>query len=113
MGWPASRAARVALYASAKGIFNLLRTIPEIVWALLFVFMVGLGPFAGVLALGVPYLHTMAWSLPPLLVYAAVRRYLQGISLVLVTVFVFGAYFAIVDWILNLGMTRMLNYFTR
>jgi preprotein translocase subunit SecE len=32
---------------------------------------------------------------------------------VLVTVFVFGVYFAIVDWVLNLGMTRMLNYFTR
>lgn len=35
-----------------------------------------------VVALAVPYLHTMAWSVPPLLVYAAVRRFLQGISLV-------------------------------
>jgi preprotein translocase subunit SecE len=32
---------------------------------------------------------------------------------VIVTVFVFGAYFAIVDWLLNFGMTRVLNYFTR
>ena len=44
---------RVALYAMAKGTLNLLRTIPEIIWALIFVFLVGLGPFPGVLALGV------------------------------------------------------------
>ncbi|MBI4607781.1 MAG: phosphonate ABC transporter, permease protein PhnE [Candidatus Rokubacteria bacterium] len=44
---------RVGLYALAKGTLNLLRTIPEIVWALIFVFLVGLGPFPGVLALGV------------------------------------------------------------
>jgi len=44
---------RVSLYAMAKGTLNLLRTIPEIVWALIFVFLVGLGPFPGVLALGV------------------------------------------------------------
>ena len=37
---------------------------------------------ADVLALAVPYLYTMAWSVPPLLVYATVRRYLQGISIV-------------------------------
>ena len=40
------------MYASAKATLNLLRTIPEIVWALIFVFMVGLGPFPGVVALG-------------------------------------------------------------
>jgi phosphonate transport system permease protein len=33
-------------------VLNGLRTIPEIVWALIFVFAVGLGPFPGVLALG-------------------------------------------------------------
>jgi phosphonate transport system permease protein len=43
---------RVGIYAAAKGLLNLLRTIPEVLWALLFVFMVGLGPFPGVLALG-------------------------------------------------------------
>jgi len=32
---------------------NFLRTVPEMVWALIFVFLVGLGPFPGVLALGV------------------------------------------------------------
>ncbi len=47
------RAGRLALYGVGKGTLNLLRTIPEIVWALIFVFMVGLGPFPGVLALGV------------------------------------------------------------
>ena len=49
---PRARALRIALYASGKATLNLLRTIPEIVWALIFVFMVGLGPFPGVLALG-------------------------------------------------------------
>jgi len=44
---------RLAVYAVAKGVLNVLRTIPEIVWALIFVFLVGLGPFPGVLALGV------------------------------------------------------------
>ncbi|MGH8058767.1 MAG: phosphonate ABC transporter, permease protein PhnE [Candidatus Entotheonellia bacterium] len=32
---------------------NLLRSIPEVFWALIFILAVGLGPFAGVLALGV------------------------------------------------------------
>lgn len=50
LGW--RRYPRIALYVAAKGVLNLLRTIPEIVWALIFVFAVGLGPFPGVLALG-------------------------------------------------------------
>ena len=33
-------------------------------------------------ALAGPYLRAVSWSLPPLLVYAASRRYLQGMSLV-------------------------------
>ena len=40
-------------YLLAKGLLNFLRTVPEMVWALIFVFLAGLGPFAGVLALGV------------------------------------------------------------
>jgi phosphonate transport system permease protein len=44
---------RRGVFVLAKGLLNVLRTIPEIVWALIFVFMVGLGPFPGVLALGV------------------------------------------------------------
>lgn len=50
---PAATTLRVALYACGKAALNVLRTIPEIVWALIFVFVVGLGPFPGVLALGV------------------------------------------------------------
>ncbi|HSB69398.1 MAG TPA: phosphonate ABC transporter, permease protein PhnE [Candidatus Methylomirabilis sp.] len=49
------RMARIGLYVAARAILNLLRTVPHIVWALIFVFAVGLGPFPGVLALG---LHT-------------------------------------------------------
>ncbi|MDH3444705.1 MAG: phosphonate ABC transporter, permease protein PhnE [Deltaproteobacteria bacterium] len=49
-GW--KRAARLVPYLIAKSLLNILRTIPEMVWALIFVFMVGLGPFPGVLALG-------------------------------------------------------------
>jgi len=50
-GW--RHAARMVPYVMAKSILNLLRTVPEMVWALIFVFLVGLGPFPGVLALGV------------------------------------------------------------
>jgi phosphonate transport system permease protein len=50
-GW--RRAARMVPYLTAKSVLNILRTIPEMVWALIFVFLVGLGPFPGVLALGV------------------------------------------------------------
>ncbi len=32
---------------------------------------------------------------------------------VIITVFIFGAYFAVVDVVLNYGMTRLFNYFTR
>jgi len=50
-GW--KRILRMVPYLIAKSLLNLLRTIPEMVWALIFVFLVGLGPFPGVLALGV------------------------------------------------------------
>ncbi|MBI4637579.1 MAG: phosphonate ABC transporter, permease protein PhnE [Candidatus Rokubacteria bacterium] len=49
---PAVKALRIGVYALGKALLNLLRTVPEIVWALVFVFVVGLGPFPGVLALG-------------------------------------------------------------
>ncbi len=44
---------RRSVYVGTKAILAVLRTVPEIVWALVFVFIVGLGPFPGVLALGV------------------------------------------------------------
>jgi phosphonate transport system permease protein len=39
------------LYQSIRVVLNIIRSIPELVWALIFVSAVGLGPFAGTLAL--------------------------------------------------------------
>ncbi|HZY03858.1 MAG TPA: ABC transporter permease subunit [Anaeromyxobacteraceae bacterium] len=47
------RAGRTAAAMLARAAMNLGRSLPELVWALLFVLAVGLGPFAGALALGV------------------------------------------------------------
>jgi phosphonate transport system permease protein len=52
-GGRAGRAARLAVAWAARGVLNLGRTLPELLWALLLIFAVGLGPFAGALALGV------------------------------------------------------------
>ncbi|MHB1104652.1 MAG: phosphonate ABC transporter, permease protein PhnE [Devosia sp.] len=38
-------------YAAARGLVALFRTVPDLVWALIFVIAVGLGPFAGTLAI--------------------------------------------------------------
>jgi phosphonate transport system permease protein len=42
-----------ALYYAARGVIGLARSVPDLVWALLFVTAVGLGPFPGALALSV------------------------------------------------------------
>ncbi len=42
-------------YAMARGLLSVFRSIPEFVWAFMFVRAVGLGPFPGVLAIGVAY----------------------------------------------------------
>ena len=42
-------------YAVARGLLSIFRSIPEFVWAFMFVRAVGLGPFPGVLAIGVAY----------------------------------------------------------
>lgn len=42
-------------YAIARAVLSAFRSIPEYVWAFMFVRAVGLGPFAGVLAIGVAY----------------------------------------------------------
>ena len=42
-------------YALARGLLSVFRSIPEYVWAFMFVRAVGLGPFPGVLAIGVAY----------------------------------------------------------
>ena len=46
-------ATRWSVVFASRTILNLARAVPELVWALLFVVMVGLGSFAGVLALAV------------------------------------------------------------
>jgi phosphonate transport system permease protein len=43
------------LYGLARAILSVFRAIPEYVWAFMFVRAVGLGPFPGVLAIGVAY----------------------------------------------------------
>ena len=52
---PVGRAARLLAYSASRLVLALLRSIPELVWVLLCILAVGLGPFAGALALG---LHT-------------------------------------------------------
>ncbi|MBI4254324.1 MAG: phosphate/phosphonate ABC transporter permease [Candidatus Rokubacteria bacterium] len=42
-------------YALSRATLSVLRSIPEYVWAFMFVRAVGLGPFPGVLAIGVAY----------------------------------------------------------
>jgi phosphonate transport system permease protein len=39
------------LYAASRGAIALFRTVPDLIWALIFVIGVGLGPFAGTLAI--------------------------------------------------------------
>ncbi len=55
----ATRAGRVLggllPYGLARALLSVFRSIPEYVWAFMFVRAVGLGPFPGVLALGVAY----------------------------------------------------------
>ena len=46
---------RVTLNPVARSVLTILRGIPELVWALVFVRVFGLGPAAGVLALGLTY----------------------------------------------------------
>jgi len=52
---PASGRYGRGLRAATRFVLNLLRSIPELVWAVLMVLVAGLGPFAGTLALG---MHT-------------------------------------------------------
>jgi phosphonate transport system permease protein len=54
-GAPLRHAWRYGVYLAARGILSLFRSIPEFVWAFMFVRAVGLGPFPGVLAIGVAY----------------------------------------------------------
>lgn len=46
-------------YYGAVMIMNILRSVPELVWALIFIAAVGLGPFAGILALAIHEIGTL------------------------------------------------------
>lgn len=50
---PARRAFGRTLNRTGRFVLSFLRSVPELVWGFLFVTAVGLGPFAGVLALGI------------------------------------------------------------
>jgi phosphonate transport system permease protein len=50
---PGRAAALAAVAWTARGLLNMGRTLPELLWALVLIFAVGLGPFAGALALGI------------------------------------------------------------
>ncbi len=54
-GAPLRRAAKIAPYAAVRLLLSVFRSIPEYVWAFMFVRVVGLGPVPGVLAIGVSY----------------------------------------------------------
>jgi phosphonate transport system permease protein len=51
----AGRALEATLHYGARGLLAVLRTIPEMVWALMFVHAIGLGMLPGVLAIALPY----------------------------------------------------------
>lgn len=54
-GFFLERSAKRVVYYSTRLVLNILRSIPELIWVLVCVLAVGLGPFAGTLAIG---LHT-------------------------------------------------------
>ena len=55
LGTGRMRAAGILIRQSARWLLVLLRSVPELVWALLLVRIVGLGPTAGVLAIALTY----------------------------------------------------------
>ena len=51
---PATTSARTRLlYLAVRTLLNLLRSVPKLVWAVIFIVAVGLGPYPGVLAIAV------------------------------------------------------------
>ena len=54
-GAPLRRAAKLMPYAAVRLLLSVFRSIPEFVWAFMFVRAVGLGPVPGILAIGVSY----------------------------------------------------------
>jgi len=54
-GAPLHRLAKILPYAAVRLVLSVFRSIPEFVWAFMFVRVVGLGPVPGVLAIGLSY----------------------------------------------------------
>ena len=54
-GAPLRRAVKIVPYAGVRLLLSVLRSIPEFVWAFMFVRAVGLGPVPGILAIGLSY----------------------------------------------------------
>src|SRR3989442_10813384 len=48
----AERSVRFFVYWFARLVLNLLRAIPELVWVLVCILVIGIGPFAGAIAIG-------------------------------------------------------------
>src|SRR6478672_6415148 len=66
----------------------------------------GWGLHPAVLRLTQPYLDILAWSIPPLLLYASFRRYLQGMGVVrpvMVALVLANVLNAFVNWLLIFG----------
>ena len=66
----------------------------------------GWGLHPSVLQLTQPYLDILAWSIPPLLLYAAFRRYLQGMGVVrpvMIALVLANVLNAFVNWLLVFG----------
>ena len=59
----------------------MLRSIPEIVWALIFVRVVGLGPMAGILAIGLTYGGMLGKVYAEILESAAGIKHIQGMQI--------------------------------
>ena len=60
LGTGRMRGASAAVRQAVRWVLVLLRSVPELVWALLFVRVVGLGPTAGVLAIALTYCGMLA-----------------------------------------------------
>jgi phosphonate transport system permease protein len=63
---------------SARRLYDGLRAVDSLVWALIFVSAVGMGPFAGILALALPDIGTLAKTYSEAL-EAADRRQVEGV----------------------------------
>ena len=75
---------REARRSLAQGLYLALAMTPPLMLLVLAIAprLPGWGVRSGVIALTVPYLKALAWSTGPLLIFAAFRRYLQGIGVV-------------------------------